>query len=100
VHPDIGVRLASYFSRRSRASQGYNETFLGAENEWLLQYANRKLAEQPQIDYFIFGHRHLPLDVLLDNQKSRYVNLGEWFKARSFARWDGTSLDLLYFEAQ
>lgn len=97
LHPDIGTGLASYLSRRSRAAQGTEEHFLGAENEWLYLYANRKLEQLPQVDYFIFGHRHLPLDMILANQKSRYVNLGEWFVADSYAVFDGEELHLKYF---
>ena len=99
LHPDIGVALASGLSRRSRAAQGESENqFLGSEREWLLQYAERKLAAEPQTDFFVFGHRHLALDILLSNGQSRYLNLGEWIKAKTYAVFDGQDLKLCYFE--
>jgi UDP-2,3-diacylglucosamine hydrolase len=98
LHPDIGTTLASYLSRRSRASQGTEEHFLGADKEWLYLYANRKLQTLPDTDFFVFGHRHLPLDMLLDNQKSRYINLGEWLTADSYAVFDGETMHLRYFK--
>ena len=36
------------------------------------------------IDYFIFGHRHLPLEINLP-KKSKYVNLGDWINYNSYA---------------
>ena len=99
LHPDIGVGVANYFSKKSRYSQDENEiaTFLGEDNEWLLQYADRKL-ETVAADYFIFGHRHLPIDWTLKNEKSRYINLGEWLNYSSFAVFDGEDISLQFFE--
>ena len=42
--------------------------FLGEDKEWLVLYAKRKLEEQ-HYDHFIFGHRHLPMEIKL-NEKS------------------------------
>lgn len=94
VHPDVGARFAAWCSRRSRAAQKETERFLGEDNEWLYLYANRKLDALPQTHYFVFGHRHLPLDMALKNGQSRYINLGEWFNACTFAEFDGQELVL------
>ncbi len=93
IHPNIGIRIANYLSQRSRRLTE-TENFLGNENEWLALYANRKLKQFPEIDYFIFGHRHLPLDILLNNNTSRYINLGDWFKHYTYAVFDGIELKL------
>lgn len=98
LHPDIGMRIANRSSSASRTAQTEPEYFLGAEEEWLLLYSNYKLKELPAIDYFIFGHRHLPLDILLENQHSRYINLGEWFNQCTYAEFDGQNLHLKTFE--
>jgi UDP-2,3-diacylglucosamine hydrolase len=80
VHPDWGVALASKLSKRSRAAQGYHETFLGEDNEWLYQYALRLQLRYPDVQHFVFGHRHLCLEMPLPpHGKARYTNLGEWF---------------------
>lgn len=98
LHPDIGVRLANYSSSASRTAQTEPEYFLGKDKEWLLLYSNYKLQQFPETDYFIFGHRHLPLDILLENQKSRYLNLGEWFNHCTYVEFDGHHLELKTFE--
>lgn len=97
LHPDIGLPLAAFFSGKSRNAQGgayVEEAFLGLENEWLYLYAERKKQQLPHINYFVFGHRHLVLDLHLTDTKTRYINLGEWFSARHYAVLDGTSLEL------
>jgi len=98
-HPDAGTGLAHFFSKKSRAATPPAERFwLGDEREWLLQYTQRKLARGIEPDYFIFGHRHLPIDWRLPNGRSRYVNLGEWMWANSYAVFDGETLDIRFFE--
>jgi UDP-2,3-diacylglucosamine hydrolase len=98
IHPDIGIRLANYSSAKSRNAQTEPELFLGSDKEWLLIYSNYKLKQKPETDYFIYGHRHLPLDVLLDNKKSRYINLGDWINHFTYAEFDGEELIITAFE--
>ena len=95
IPPFFGISLAAYFSKSSRASTGESdEKFLGEENEWLILYCREKLKEQ-SYDYFVFGHRHLPIDFQL-NEKSRYINLGDWIKYDSYAVFAGTALQLKF----
>jgi UDP-2,3-diacylglucosamine hydrolase len=100
LHPDIGIRLAMYLSRRSRYSSGHHEleTYLGDDREWLVQYCH-ELLQQQQYDYMIFGHRHLPIDKAI-TPHSRYINLGDWIDYRSYAVYDGTDLALKYYDGQ
>ncbi len=77
LHPNFGIWLADKSSKTSRAKTGSDdEQFLGEENEWLVQFCKEELTKQ-HIDYFVFGHRHLPLEIDL-GQNSMYYNLGEW----------------------
>ena len=79
LHPDIGVRLGHYFSVKNKLISGDEDArFLGDENEWLAQYCRRKLTEK-HYDFFVFGHRHLPLEIELNNN-STYINLGDWIQ--------------------
>ncbi len=95
--PFFGISLANFFSKRSRIMTGNaDEKFLGEDNEWLVIYAKQKLKEE-HFDYFIFGHRHLPIDFQL-NKSSRYVNLGDWIKYNSYAEFDGDTLHLKYYQ--
>ena len=85
--------MANYWSRKSRLSNApIDEKFLGEENEWLVVHSKETLKKE-HFDYFIFGHRHLPLDIKL-NESSRYINLGEWINYNSYAVFDGTLLEL------
>lgn len=94
--PYIGIGLADYFSRKSRAKTGTkDEVFMGEDKEWLVQYCREALLKQ-HYDYMIFGHRHLPLDIKLNDQ-SRYINLGDWIKYDSYAVFDGRDLHLKYY---
>ena len=97
IHPDLGMALANFWSRRSRASHSDAATFLGPEKEWLAIYANEQLDTRPA-DYYVFGHRHLPIDYTLKNGKSRYINLGDWVYHCSYAVYDGNNLQLVFFE--
>ena len=97
LHPDLGVRLGQYFSVRNRLLSGDEDVrFLGEDKEWLVQYAKRKLENQ-HFDYFVFGHRHLPLDIAL-SEDSRYINLGDWIGYFSYGVFDGKALQIEYFE--
>ncbi len=99
LHPNLGIGLASFLSVKNREIDPVEETFLGADKEWLLQYANRKVERLDQhIDYFVFGHRHLPIDYLLKNQQSRYINIGEWLHTCSYGVFDGQDMRIEFFE--
>ena len=91
--PYFGMGLANYSSRKSREATGMTEeTFLGEEKEWLIIYA-REVLKQKNIDYFIFGHRHLPIEHRLTNT-SLYINLGDWINYFTYAVFDGKELTL------
>ena len=93
VHPDIGVRVAQYFSVKNKLISGEDDqNFLGEENEWLAAYAKRKL-ESAHYDYFIFGHRHLPMTIEV-GKSSTYYNLGDWITHYTYGVFDGTSFEL------
>ena len=97
LHPDLGVKLAQYLSVKNKLISGDEGIkFLGEEKEWLVQYCQRKL-EQEHHDYFVFGHRHLPLEINL-NDTSRYVNLGDWVSHYTYGEYDGKKLSLKSFE--
>jgi len=99
LHPDFGIGLANYFSKKSRVANGLSdEKFLGEDKEWLIQYCKEILSKGKRIDYFIFGHRHLPLDIKL-NEHSHYINLGEWLKYNSYAVFEDGKLELKYFKS-
>jgi len=94
--PFLGMGLAGYLSRQSRAQTGASEEiFLGEEKEWLILYSKRILKEK-KIDFFVFGHRHLAIDFRLDDN-SRYINLGDWIHYFTYAVFDGHDILLKSF---
>src|SRR6202008_4822948 len=75
IHPNFAIGMANFWSRRSRISNvEEDEKFLGNDKEWLVIYA-KEILQKEHFDYFVFGHRHMPLDVQL-GKNSRYINLG------------------------
>jgi len=93
VHPDVGMRIAQYLSVKNKLISGDDDAkFLGEENEWLAQYSQKKLEEKHR-DFFIFGHRHLPLEIEL-NPSSKYINLGDWIGYYTYGVFDGDKMEL------
>jgi UDP-2,3-diacylglucosamine hydrolase len=96
IHPNLGIRIAQYWSRQSRINNiKMEEKFEGEEKEYLLSYC-RELEKTKHHDYYIFGHRHLPLDLKVGNH-SRYINLGEWVRHNTYAEYDGIDVTLKTF---
>ncbi|WP_343603942.1 UDP-2,3-diacylglucosamine diphosphatase [Fluviicola sp.] len=94
MHPNFGIGLANYFSRKSRIATGDTDSkFLGEDQEWLVQYCKEQEQIHPQ-DYYIFGHRHLPMTIRI-NDHATYINLGEWIHYNTYAVFDGVETKLL-----
>lgn len=97
LHPNLSFWIARRSSRRSRINTGDSDKeFLGENNEWLMSFCKETLKTK-KIDYFIFGHRHLPLD-LKPSETSRYINLGEWINYCTYAEFDGKELYFKKYE--
>lgn len=96
VHPDLGILLARKWSSHSRLENGSIEAdrFCGEDREEIVLFCKKAL-QQRHFDYFIFGHRHLPLDLPLE-QNSRYINTGDWITYFTFATFDGKQVELRY----
>lgn len=97
LHPDIGVRLGHYMSVKNKLISGDEDVkFLGEEGEWLVQYAKRKL-QSKHYDYFIFGHRHFPMEIKIA-ENSTYFNLGDWISHYTYGVFDGNTFELKKFQ--
>jgi len=98
VHPNFSFSIAEYFSRKSRLANGdVDMKYLGDE-EWLYQFAKETNISQVN-DCYIFGHRHLPLEVEVEGG-TVYYNLGEWINYNSYGVIDGSNFELRFFESK
>lgn len=93
LHPDIGIRLAQYLSVKNKLISGEEDVkYLGDDNEWLVQYCKKKL-EDKHYDYFLFGHRHLPMELEF-SKNSKYINTGDWISYFTYAVFEENQLKL------
>ena len=92
-----GGRVEKYLKKKNKLREGGEDiVYKGDENEWLVQYARKKINEI-DYDYFIFGHRHMPLKVNIEN-RATYYNLGDWISYYYYAEFDGKELELKYYK--
>ncbi len=95
VHPRWTIPLAYAWSNSSRENGGV-VPYLGEEREHLIGFAKNKLKEIPDINYFIFGHRHVLLDLPIADD-SHVIILGDWITLFSYAEFDGQTLELKHW---
>ncbi len=95
LHPNVALSFGHAWSRKSRYSKGIAEEFLGEDKEHQILFAKDYLKNNP-VDYFVFGHRHIPFEIQL-NEKAKLINLGEWIFSNSFAEFDGSELKLKFY---
>lgn len=96
LHPNFGIGLADYFSRKSRKKTGHKDKIDHGENEYLLIFSREMLKERPEIDYFVFGHRHLPKQLEIETSKY-YINLGDWISHYTFLEVAADGVRLMRF---
>lgn len=95
-HPNFGIWLATYFSEKGAGKRETENKYMGDDKEYLVLFCNAHLKDF-QTDYFVFGHRHLPL--IKQIQQASYINLGDWVKYNSYGVFDGKTLELKYFNS-
>lgn len=96
IHPRWALALAHKWSNHSRAT-GEMVPYLGEDKEHLVLFAKQQLKESPNINFFVFGHRHIMLDLML-SVNARIIILGDWINFFSYAVFDGNSMSLEIFE--
>jgi len=95
LHPNFGIGLANYWSKKSRSNNFENNNTYLEEKEWLVLFS-KSTETQTHHDYYVFGHRHFPLEVDINNN-SRYFNLGEWIENFTYGVFDGAHFQLNEF---
>lgn len=95
IHPRWGIQFGLEWARRSRLKRenGIEPPYMGEDKEPLCVFAKEYLRKHSDINFFIFGHRHIELDLMLSH-KCRMLILGDWISQFTFARYDGETLTL------
>jgi UDP-2,3-diacylglucosamine hydrolase len=99
LHPNFAIWFGHKWSRRNRFSKELITPFMGEDKEEHMVFANSVL-DREHFDYFVFGHRHLPIDKPLKNGASRYINLGDWLWHFSYGVFDGNEMKLETFNPE
>lgn len=95
IHPNGATWFAHQWSKHSRLSKNISHSFLGEDKEHLIIFSRETLKKE-HIDYFIFGHRHLPFDFII-GEGAHVICLGDWFVNFTFAEFDGTRVRLIKY---
>lgn len=95
LHPNFGIGLANYFSRSSRKKTKHENMYLGDEKEYLVQYILEK-EKKSHFNFYVFGHRHLPIEKMIGN--SKYLNLGDWIEFYTYGVFDGENLEMKKYQ--
>jgi UDP-2,3-diacylglucosamine hydrolase len=93
IHPNGSMVFAQWWSKKSRMKHGALGSFKGVENEHQLQFARKELEKHPEIEYFVFGHRHIPYDITIA-ENSRVICLGDWIGNFTYGVFNGTEFHL------
>ena len=95
LHPRWGMELGLRWAARSRRRHEIEgpAQYLGEDKEHLVLFAKDYLRTHPDINYFIFGHRHIELDLMLSHDCRLFI-LGDWISQFTYAVFDGQQIIL------
>jgi UDP-2,3-diacylglucosamine hydrolase len=95
IHPRWSVEWGLNWAKHSRLKRedGKEPDYMGEDKEHLVLFSKEYLKSHPDINYFIYGHRHIMLDLML-NKSTRMMILGDWISYFSYAVFDGENLFL------
>lgn len=94
IHPGITMPFGLGWSRYSRKSKlgDKAEQFLGEDHEYLIQFA-KEYVKKENVNYFIFGHRHIMLDHDIRSSSKLFI-IGDWLTNFSYGVWDGENFHM------
>ena len=100
LHPNFGISLAQFFSGLSRNHNYENtsghEVVHQEDNEFLYAHSREVLKTNPDINVFVYGHRHMLIQENIEDD-SEIVILGDWIQYFSFLEVDETGVRLDIF---
>jgi UDP-2,3-diacylglucosamine hydrolase len=95
LHPRWSVDLGLEWAKHSRLKRedGKEPPYMGENKEYLVRYSKSYLHTHPNINFFIFGHRHIELDLML-SRTARIIILGDWIRQFTYVEFDGQQLSM------
>ena len=102
IHPRWSGGFALSWSQHSREKGNEaleEQEYQGESGEYLVRFVKQYSEQNPDIDYYLFGHRHIMLDLMV-SRKVRMMILGDWIQLYSYAVWDGEAMMLMQFEEE
>lgn len=99
VHPRWGMALGLNWAKHSRLKRadGKEPPYMGEDREFLVLFTKEYMKTHRNIDYFIYGHRHIELDIVLERQ-ARVMILGDWIWQFTYAVFDGEHMFMEQYE--
>lgn len=102
IHPDVGIGLALKWSHNHRVKKLKKEAesnyYSVIEETRLYKYAQECVKDNPELEYFVFGHQHKPMQYKVDNDAVVTV-VGNWIRDFTYAVFDGNDMKLLTFDS-
>ena len=95
LHPRWGLWFGLTWAKHSRLKRadGKEPPYQGEDKEALVRYTKQYMKTHTDIDYFIYGHRHIELDLML-SKKTRMMIIGDWIWQFTYVMFDGEHLFL------
>ncbi len=90
LHPIFAFSIARFFSKQSRNSHNEDDLIFKSESEFQIRYA-RNILKLQHFDFFIFGHRHIPIKYNLSDS-STFFNTGDWIKKYSYVIYNSNDI--------
>lgn len=98
IHPNLALAFGLSWSLSNRSSYKPEQIeYKGEDKEWLILYSKDYLKSNNDIDFFVYGHRHFPLQISL-NEKTQFINLGDWINNFTYGVFNGESFELKKFQ--
>ncbi len=93
LHPRWSMWIGQTWAKHSRLKRldGKEEPYMGEDKEYLVLFTKEYMKNHPEVDFYIYGHRHIELDLML-SKKARMVILGDWIWQFTYAVFDGEHL--------
>ena len=94
LHPRWGMWFGLTWAKHSRLQHGMGgdpPDYMGDDKEHLILYTKKYIQYHSNVDYFIYGHRHIEVDKQL-TKKARVIILGDWISQFSYVVYDGEHL--------